>query len=220
MGADSGMECRWDPKLSLEELAAAAEKYHFWASADGSGPAEPERFREKQEEFVRRLWERLQEAADCRAVCVPEKGRREAYAVLSLGARVDGLQELYCRKGLLTEAYLTDCLCRELLRGGCRQLNGLLADRFGLYAQRYLFPGEQLPLSSMETIFSRLRENGEEPPARLLPGGVLLPRQSVACVIRLSESPETVCAGFCGDCSRRGSCGAQSGSREKTDRRE
>ena len=80
---------------------------------------------------------------------MPEKGRREAYAVLSLGARVDGLQELYCRKGLLTEAYLTDCLCRELLREGCRQLNGLLAERFGLYAQRYLFPGEQLPLSSI-----------------------------------------------------------------------
>ena len=214
------MECRLDPKLSREELSAAALKYHFWDAADGRDPAETEGLREKQDEFVRRLWERLQEAADCRAACVPDKRRREAYAALSLGERVDRLQELYCGKGLLTEAYLTDCLCRELLREGCRQLNGLLAERFGLYAQRYLFPGEQLPLSSMEMIFSRLRENGEEPPSRLLPGGVLLPRQSVACVIRLSESPETVCAGFCGDCSRRGSCGAQSWSREKTDRRE
>lgn len=212
-GADGGMEYRLYPKLGRKELAAAAEKYHFWAFADGSddsyNAAEPEGLREKQEESGIRLCEALQETADCRAACVPDTGKREAYAVLSLGERVDGLQERYCGKGLLTEAYLTDCLCRELLQEGCRQLNGFLAERFGLYAQRYLFPGEQLPLSSMEMIFSRLRENGEEPPARLLPGGVLLPRQSVACVILLSENPETVCAGFCGDCSRRKSCRAQ-----------
>ena len=198
--------CRLHPELTRAELTEAAARYHFGKMAEaGEAGGLPG------------VYERLQKAVDCRAVYGLDEERREAAAVITLGEHVDALQEAYQRQGLLTEAYQADCLCRELLRKGNRALDEVIRERAGLYAERYLFPGQNLPLEEMEGIFTRLEEglrcgpaHGEGPdrrlPVRLLPGYVLLPRQSVAYVIRLSESARTECAGICAECERRESC--------------
>ena len=198
--------CRLHPELTRAELAEAAARYHFGKMAEaGEAGGLPG------------VYERLQKAVDCRAVYGLDEERREAAAVITLGEHVDALQEAYQRQGLLTEAYQADCLCRELLRKGNRVLDEVIRERAGLYAERYLFPGQNLPLEKMEGIFTRLEEglrcgpaHGEGPtrriPVRLLPGYVLLPRQSIAYVIRLSESARTECAGICAECERRESC--------------
>ena len=198
--------CRLHPELTRAELTEAAARYHFGKMAEaGEAGGLPG------------VYERLQKAVDCRAVYGLDEERREAAAVITLGEHVDALQEAYQRQGLLTEAYQADCLCRELLRKGNRALDEVIRERAGLYAERYLFPGQNLPLEEMEGIFTRLEEglrcgpaHGEGPirriPVHLLPGYVLLPRQSVAYVIRLSESARTECAGICAECERRESC--------------
>ena len=198
--------CRLHPELTRAELTEAAARYHFGKMAEaGEAGGLPG------------VYERLQKAVDCRAVYGLDEERREAAAVITLGEHVDALQEAYQRQGLLTEAYQADCLCRELLRKGNRALDEVIRERAGLYAERYLFPGQNLPLEEMKGIFTRLEEglrcgpaHGEGPdrrlPVRLLPGYVLLPRQSVAYVIRLSESARTECAGICAECERRESC--------------
>ena len=198
--------CRLQPELTRAELTEAAERYHFGKTAEAGEAG-----------GLREVYERLQKAVDCRAVYGLDEERREAAAVITLGEHVDALQEEYQRQGLLTEAYQADCLCRELLRKGNRALDEVIRERAGLYAERYLFPGQNLPLEEMKGIFTRLEEglrcipaHGEGPdrrlPVHLLPGYVLLPRQSVAYVIRLSESARTECAGICAECERRESC--------------
>lgn len=197
--------CRLHPELTRAELAEAAARYHFGDTVEAGEAGLPE------------IYERLQKAVDCRAVYGLNEEKREAAAVITLGACVDALQEAYQRQGLLTEAYQADCLCRELLRKGNRALDEAIRERAGLYAERYLFPGQNLPLEEMKGIFTRLEEglrcipaHGEGSdrrlPVYLLPGYVLLPRQSVAYVIRLSESARTECAGICAECERRENC--------------
>lgn len=182
------MESRLQIGLDREALERAAVKYHFAAAGAGLDGGE-----------IQKIYEILHRNADCRAVWTLDEKKREASVVVTLGARVDALQEKYGREGLLTECYLTDCLCRELLKKGYKALEDMLRERFGLYAERYLFPGQNLALEKLEQIFSSL---GESVPVRLLPGGVLLPRQSVAYLLRLSADERTGCADICAQCGK------------------
>ena len=207
-GSDSTiMEYRLHLVLTSKELEETAEKYHFSGMDVRTGMEE-----------LQGIHEMLCKAADCRTVCMVEKEKREAGAVLTLGAGVDALQEEYQKQGLLMEAYLMDCLCRELLRKGSRALDERIRERMNLYAIRYLFPGQNLPLEEMERIF--LCFDGKVP-VKLHPGFVLIPRQSVAYRIVLSDREPETCADICADCVRRESCerytsGERYGNREKT----
>ena len=152
------------PELTRKELEEAAEKYYFSGTDAGMDA-----------EGIREIYEKLCKAVDCRAACVIEEEKREAAAALTLGGQVDVLQEEYQGQGLLMEAYLTDCLCWELLRKGYAALEERIQEQTGLYAMRYFFPGQNLPLSEMEKIFP-LFEGGA--PVKLLPGCVLYPSMS------------------------------------------
>ena len=192
-GSDSTvMEYRLPLALTRKELEEMAVKYHFSDMDTRMGAEE-----------LRKIHEKLCEAADCRAVCMVEKEKMEADAVLTLGTPVDALQEEYQKQGLLMEAYLTDCLCRELLRKGNRALDERIRERMGLYAVRYLFPGQNLPLEEMARIFSHF--DGRSP-VKLLSGFVLLPRQSVAYRTVLSDRKPETCADICASCEKRASC--------------
>lgn len=192
-GSDSTiMEYRLHLALTPKELEETAEKYHFSGMDVRTGTEE-----------IQGIHEMLCKAADCRAACMVEKEKMEAEAVLTLGAQVDALQEEYQKQGLLMEAYLLDCLCRELLRKGNRALDERIQERMNLYAIRYLFPGQNLPLEEMEKIF--LCFDGKAP-VKLHPGFVLVPRQSVAYRIVLSDRKPETCADICADCVRRASC--------------
>lgn len=190
MRNSSYVKCRLYPQLDQNDLKEAAKIYHFC---------------EMGTEEIHKIYDRLIKSVNCRAVYRLEDSRREAAAAITLGEEVDALEDEYQKRGLLTEAYLTDCFCRELLRKGNTELDGILLRSHGLYANRYLFPGQNLPLQELKRIFSHF--DGDIP-IRLLPGFAMLPRQSVAYVIRLSADPAE-CAGICADCRRQGECGRQ-----------
>lgn len=69
--------CRLHPELTRAELAEAAARYHFGDTVEAGEAGLPE------------IYERLQKAVDCRAVYGLNEEKREAAAVITLGACVD-----------------------------------------------------------------------------------------------------------------------------------
>lgn len=98
---------------------------------------------------------------------------------VTLGDRIDALQELYTQAGALTEVYMLECLGCALLDKACDQLENVIYQETGLYMQEYDFPGSEIPIEKMQEILQNLSEAIEDFPISCNEHFVMQPKKSV-----------------------------------------
>lgn len=80
-----------------------------------------------------------------------------AMVSMTLGAGVDRLQERYIRDDRLEEAYMLDCICAELLLLLYGEFNRSYARFHRRYVKRYVFIGDEIPLTAIPGILTDIR---------------------------------------------------------------
>lgn len=73
--------------------------------------------------------------------------------IVSLGAKVDALQNEYVRKERLTEGYMIECIGMELLKMAYELTAEKLWKQFGLWMGAFSFLGDRYPLEMTEDVF-------------------------------------------------------------------
>lgn len=116
---------------------------------------------------------------------------------MTLGRDLDGLQESYHKKGLLTESYMLEVLSGELLLQGYRAYNSRVREAGHWHVARYHFPGseEGLPMETLPHMLGRfsLRVSCNE-------AFCMLPKKSVAFLAELTQDEKIACEGICVGC--------------------
>ncbi|MGN0368047.1 MAG: hypothetical protein ACI4EK_04630 [Wujia sp.] len=120
-----------------------------------------------------------------------------AVTALTLGDGVDELQEILMRKSALSECYMIDCMANELLLQLYTEFNKLYPKFHRRYVQRYLFVGDDIPMTKMQELLLDI-DAKEEITANEY--GVLQPTKSVVFFAILSDNPSTRCEGICMNC--------------------
>lgn len=128
--------------------------------------------------------------------------------IATLGSGPDRLQDGYAAKGMLTESYMAECICMELLRKACGELNEKIRGKYGLFVEKMFFPGSELPLEAMEGIFAQAGQTA----VSYNPCFVLSPKKSVAYLAQLGNR---ACGEPCDSCSNKGCPNRKTTLREK-----
>ena len=125
-----------------------------------------------------------------------------ALVAMTLGKGPDILEETYTEAGKLTEAYMVECLSNEILLGMYSEFNQLYARFHRRYVTRYVFIGDDIPVSQMKDILDKLQQCGENSTAEIVANeyGVLTPSKSVVFYAMLSDDPYVRCEGVCVGC--------------------
>ena len=118
--------------------------------------------------------------------------------IVSLGGWPDRLQEKDTSRGMLTESFMAECICTELLLQAYEDMNRKIREKYGLWVKKMLFPGGELPFEAMEKIF---RNVGQEE-VHYNQCYVLSPKKSVAYLAVLTGNKDEICAGICASCAR------------------
>lgn len=144
--------------------------------------------------------------------------RRWEAVVISLGWRVDELQESYSQKGMLSECYMLEGLASELLLDSYREYNQYMQEHTDWHVARYHFLGSEgeFPLEMLpgilEDIASQLEEQEAGYDVQGIAGGNLhriicnssfciQPKKSVVFIAELTKEEAAHCPGICLGCS-------------------
>lgn len=140
--------------------------------------------------------------------CEP-KGKKEhavgfATVVMTLGDKIDLLQERYQKTDRMLESYMVESIGGELLMQGYGQLETWIASRTGYHVAAYHFPGSEdaYPLSMMPELLETAGQNK----VVCNDGFCLRPKKSVVFLAELTRDEETGCASICDGCSRKNFC--------------
>lgn len=76
--------------------------------------------------------------------------------IVSLGAKVDALQNEYVNKERLTEGYMIECIGMELLKTAYELTAEKIWEAYGLWVSGFVFLGEQYPLELTKDVFRLL----------------------------------------------------------------
>ncbi len=126
-----------------------------------------------------------------------------ALVAMTLGAGVDEILEGYERGGNLEEAYMVECMASELLLYMYERFNRDYARFHRRYVKKYVFIGEDIPVSDMSVILGHLYEKGDlEQDIYANEYGVLIPSKSVVFYALLTDNPNQICQGICVGCNR------------------
>ena len=126
-----------------------------------------------------------------------------AVVAITLGDGVDELQESYEAAGSLQEAYMVEAVSSELLLYLYGRFNSDYARFHRRYVKKYVFIGEDIPLTNMTEILGHLYEKGDvEQEIYANEYGVLIPSKSVVFYALLTDNPNQVCRGICMSCNR------------------
>ncbi len=123
---------------------------------------------------------------------------RAELMALTLGNWIDEWQEYDLEHENLTNAYMLDCVCNELLLILYQQINRQYAIETGRYVKRYHFIGEKIPLEEMPRLLALLDQTKIKSNAY----GVLLPKKSVVFFAETTNQQEEECQGICQFCTR------------------
>lgn len=83
-----------------------------------------------------------------------------AIVAMTLGVGVDRLQERYIRADKLDEAYMLDCIANELLINMYSEFNKSYARFHRRYVQRYVFIGNEIPLTVIPGLLEEIKGKG------------------------------------------------------------
>lgn len=132
--------------------------------------------------------------------------------IMTLGERVDMLQERYQKTDRMLESYMVESIGGELLMLGYRQLEAWIGTRTKYHVTAYHFPGseETYPLEMIPELLERAGQrkvscNG---------GFCLRPKKSVVFLMELSKEKTEGGVGICDTCSRKNSCPQRAGQKE------
>lgn len=130
---------------------------------------------------------------------------QSAIVAMTLGEGIDRLQDYYEKRNELSESYMVECLASELLLQMYAEFNQNYPKFHRRYIKRYVFIGEELPLSMMQSLLDELYGKNEESNTDKMeitanPYGVLMPSKSVVFFAILSDNPSQKCQGICQNC--------------------
>ncbi len=154
-----------------------------------------------------------------------------AIVAMTLGAGVDKLQDEYNSAGCLDEAYMIDCISNELLLHMYEEFNREYGRYHRRYIKKYIFVGEEIPLTNNKTLIEQLKINKKKAVVNGLDYesidadttdkqnvntrvncvdkeeitsneyGVLTPTKSVIFYALLSDNPNEKCQRICAGCN-------------------
>lgn len=128
----------------------------------------------------------------------PEKGRREAVCVVTLGSGIDAMQESYMQAEEVLYGYMLDCLGNAMLEKAYRQVEDILLEETGLYAGTYHFPEDKASLEHARDI---VKEMSMQLPNMLVgcnEACMMQPKKSVVYTVSLKKEKEETC--ICDGC--------------------
>lgn len=127
-----------------------------------------------------------------------------AVCAITLGRAMDDILEAYKEEKLLSEAYMAECLAGELLLRMYDIFNQEYSKFHRRYVNRYVFPGDVIPLTSIQTVLEDIYDNHPLEDREIVANeyGVLLPSKSVVFYALLTDNPKQICAGICASCGR------------------
>lgn len=135
----------------------------------------------------------------------PDAGKGTAAVVMTLGSRIDMLQERYQQTDRMLESYMVENIGGELLMQGYKQMEEWIKARTGYRVAAYHFLGseEDYPLKMMPGLLAQACRNK----VSCNEGYCLTPKKSVAFFVELTEEAAEKCGSICDTCDRRDSCG-------------
>lgn len=158
-------------ELSQENFETILQKNHL----------EKEDYMEELVDIYSEMRKRLEVEIFC------ERIEFTGYAILTLGADIDHLQQEYMQKEELMKAYLLDAIAQELLEKAYEKVKAYFVKEKKFYIKQFLFPGAQIPMEEMQKIFQICK------PKKISYNDVymLQPLKSVAFLIELVlEQPD------------------------------
>lgn len=85
-----------------------------------------------------------------------------AVVAMTLGIGVDRQKEAYIGAGRLSEAYMLDCLANELLLKLYAEFNAAYARFHRRYVKRYIFIGDEIPVTVIPSLLTDIRGNKQQ----------------------------------------------------------
>lgn len=82
---------------------------------------------------------------------------QSAVVAMTLGIGVDRLADKYMSDGKIDEAYMIDCIANELMLGMYTEFNQIYARFHRRYVQRYVFIGNEIPLTNIPEILDEIK---------------------------------------------------------------
>ncbi len=127
-----------------------------------------------------------------------------AVCAITMGQKMDEILDEYNEEKLLDEAYMADCLSGELILRMYDAFNQEYSKFHRRYVNRYVFIGDTIPLTDMQSILDDIYDNQEVEGREIIANeyGVLIPSKSVVFYALLTDNPKQTCAGICASCGR------------------
>lgn len=82
---------------------------------------------------------------------------QSAIVAMTLGIGVDRLADKFMKSGQISEAYMLDSLANELMLGMYGEFNKVYARFHRRYVQRYVFIGNEIPLTSIPGLLEEIK---------------------------------------------------------------
>jgi len=174
--------------LTTEEICQLAERYHF---------------DERELPHIKVLYEAARSISDIQVHyrLWPElkKGKRAAVCVVTLGAGVDAMQEIYTEASELSDVYILECISAGLLEKAYKEIEQLLFEETGLYVSKYEFPGSDMPVEEVREILAEFSMEAEEMTVSCNEACMMEPKKSVVYIVGLEEEKRQTC--ICENCT-------------------
>jgi len=187
------------PELTDAQLQSLTDRFHF---AKQDYPVLKSLYQELLSQVDAKCFFHIYSEGDLPGIPY----QKYAVVLATLSGQTDDYINSKTDAGIISEAYMADCLALELLA----QSYALAADRIhqvtGLWANACQFPGNEYPIS----MTAELLKCFSDLPVRTTKAGVMVPAKSVVYITSLTvKKPSHDCTHICKGC-RNYSCASRS----------